>query len=92
MTPPTLDDFVEHGQIRLQIMGEKPERFKKRLINKYLAWSDNDWHTLGKKPRQIKNWRSTLTNTLWHWVAEKTEVNEPKETQAKFLKERYGIS
>lgn len=92
MTPPTLDEFIEHGEIRLQMMGENPSQYRKALIKKYLAWSDNDWNTLGKKSRKIKNWRSTLTNSLDYLKAEKIEVNGAKEVQAEFLKDRYGIS
>ena len=28
MTPPSLDEFIEHGSSRLQIMGENPEKWK----------------------------------------------------------------
>nr|WP_299488644.1 hypothetical protein [uncultured Allomuricauda sp.] len=90
-TIPTLDEFIEHGMQRLQIMGENPEQYRKSLIKKYLAWSDNDWHTLGKKSREIKNWRSTLTNSLDYLKAEKIQVVEPKVIQADFLKDRYGV-
>ena len=33
---------------------------------KYEAWKSSDWHTGGKKPRKIKNWKTTLLNTLPH--------------------------
>jgi len=92
MKIPTLDQFVEHGEIRLQMMGENPKEYKKALIKKYLAWSDNDWHTLGKSKRKIKNWRSTLTNSLDYLKAEKIEVNDEKIVQSEFLKDRYGVS
>jgi hypothetical protein len=72
MTPPTLDEFMEHGAQRLQIMGENPEAYKKSLIAKYLAWSDNDWVT--GNGRKIKNWKSTLSNTLPYLKANKIEV------------------
>ena len=90
MTPPSLDEFIEHGYERLQVMGVNPEEFRKSLISKFLAWSDNDWHT--GNDRKIKNWKSTLSNTLPYLRAEKIEVNEPRELQSKFLKNRYGIS
>jgi hypothetical protein len=72
MTPPTLDEFMEHGAQRLQIMGENPEAYKKSLIAKYLAWSDNDWVT--GNGRKIKNWKSTLSNTLPYLKANRIEV------------------
>ena len=33
---------------------------------KYEAWKEGDWHTGGDKPRKIKNWKTTLINTLPH--------------------------
>jgi len=33
---------------------------------KYEAWKSSDWHTGGVKPRKIKNWKTTLLNTLPH--------------------------
>ena len=33
---------------------------------KYEAWKEGDWHTSGDKPRKIKNWKTTLLNTLPH--------------------------
>ncbi len=90
MTPPKLDEFIEHGETRLQIMGENPLKYKKSLIAKYLAWSDADWHT--GNGRKIKNWKSTLSNTLPYLKAEKIEVNGAKEVQAQILKDRYGVS
>ena len=31
---------------------------------KFEAWKAADWHTGGKEPRKIKNWKSTLNHTL----------------------------
>jgi len=31
---------------------------------KYEAWKENGWITMGKTPKKIKNWKSTLTNSL----------------------------
>jgi hypothetical protein len=89
MTPPTLDEFLEHGAQRLQIMGENPEHYKKSLIAKYLAWSDNDWHT--GNGRVIKNWKSTLSNTLPYLKSNKIEVKEPETVFDKFRK-KHGIT
>jgi len=33
---------------------------------KYEAWKSSDWHTGGNNPRKIKNWKTTLLNTLPH--------------------------
>ena len=89
MTPPPLDEFLEHGYTRLQILGENPEMYTKSLTAKYLAWSDNDWHT--GNGRKIKNWKSTLTNTLIYLKAEKIEVVETETVFDKFRK-KHGIT
>lgn len=62
MKQPTLDEFVEHGKSRLQILGKNPEEYTTSLVAKFLAWTDNNWKTGNN--REIKNWKSTLTNTL----------------------------
>ena len=85
---PTLDEFLEHGAQRLQIMGENPEHYKKSMTAKYLAWLDNDWHTI-KPKRKIKNWKSTLTNTLPH--LSKEVADDIKTKQGEFLKQRYNV-
>lgn len=89
MKTPTLDEFIEHGSIRLQMMGLNPEMYKRSLIATYLKWDDNDWHTLGKSSRKIKNWKSTLTNTCMYLRAEKIEVIAAKEVQVKSKLSRY---
>jgi len=38
----------------------------KALELKYKAWKENDWMTGGDKPHKIKNWKSTLLNTIPH--------------------------
>lgn len=72
--PPSLEEFMEHGRSRLVDIGEDPNLYTKSLKAKYFAWADNDWHTGNNK--KIKNWKSTLTNTLQYLKAEKIEVKE----------------
>ena len=36
----------------------------KKLNLKYESWVENNWQTGGKNSRKIKNWKSTLLNTL----------------------------
>lgn len=81
METPTLDQFIEHGEVRLQIMGENPKAYRKSLISKFLAWSDNDWKT--GNGRKIKNWKSTLSNTLPYLKAERIEVVDSVEVKSK---------
>jgi len=45
----------------------------KALELKYKAWKENDWMTGGDKPHKIKNWKSTLLNTIPHMKKEKQE-------------------
>lgn len=83
---PTLEEFLEHGYEGLEFLGEDPKRYIKSLKAKYLSWKQNGWKT--GKGRKIKNWRSTLTNTLIYLKAENIEVNEPKLITVDFKK--YG--
>lgn len=56
---PTIEEFIDYGLIQL------PEVSKEALRLKYHSWSSNDWCvSIGGKNRQIKNWKSTLNNTL----------------------------
>ena len=50
-----------------------------KLRLKYDSWKENDWATLGDKPRKIKNWKSTLNNSLIYLQKEKS--SEKKENQ-----------
>lgn len=88
MKPPSLDEFVEHGEQRLSVMGENPKAYKKSLIAKFLAWSDNDWHT--GNGRKIKNWKSTLSNTLPYLKAERIDVKEPTTITEKLIYGQYN--
>jgi predicted transcriptional regulator len=56
---PTIEEFVEYG------LNQLPEVSVEALRLKYHSWSSNDWCvSIGGKNRQIKNWKSTLNNTL----------------------------
>jgi hypothetical protein len=58
-TIPTLDEFVAYGLVQL------PEVSKDALRLKYHSWVSNDWCvSVGGKTRKIKNWKSSLNNTL----------------------------
>ena len=79
---PTLDEFIEHGYSRLELIGEtNPERFKKSITLRYYAWLDAGWST---SKRKIKCWKSTLTHTIPYL--------KPETVQQNFIKNRYGIS
>ncbi len=58
-TIPTLDEFVAYGLVQL------PDVSKDALRLKYHSWISNDWCvSVGGKTRKIKNWKSSLNNTL----------------------------
>lgn len=59
---PTIDEFVSYAQKKASTLQITLDIQK--VKTKYLAWSDNDWYTSGDKPRKIKNWKTTLTNSL----------------------------
>lgn len=56
---PTLEEFVAYGLVQL------PEVSTDALRLKYHSWISNDWSIIiNNKNRPIKNWKSTLNNTL----------------------------
>lgn len=65
---PTLEEFIEHARKR------KPNVDTAVVEGKYWAWHDNGWHTLGDKSRKIKNWKSTLNNSLPYMPEKKKET------------------
>lgn len=57
---PSFDEFKEYALEKQKDLDFKIDLDKLRL--KFIAWSENDWKNgYGKK---IKNWKSTLTNSL----------------------------
>jgi len=59
---------------------------------KYKSWIENGWKTGGKKPRKIKNWKTTLLNTLKYLKKEKSSDKKEKVlTLAEKMKQDYGI-
>jgi hypothetical protein len=57
-TIPTYEEFKAYA------LEKKPKINLEHLRNKYDAWLEAGWMTLGDKPKKIKVWRSTLNNTL----------------------------
>lgn len=56
---PTLNEFVAYG------LNQLPDVCTDALRLKYDSWLANNWSvTVGGKTRKIKNWKSTLNNTL----------------------------
>ncbi len=73
-TIPTFEDFKKHALAR------KTNLDLKDLELKYFSWIDNDWSiTRNGKVEKIKNWKSTLTNTV-KWINESYKIaDEPIE-------------
>lgn len=59
---PTIEEFLNHAMERAKDVGYDIDQ--KAVKAKYLSWRDNGWNIGGKSPREIKNWKSTLTNTI----------------------------
>ena len=57
---PLLEDFVKYA------IEKKPKVKVEAVKLKYESWVANGWRTGGDKPRAIKNWKTTLLNTLPH--------------------------
>ncbi len=56
---PTLEEFISHAVDR------KKNVCKEEVRLKYFAWVDNNWSiTRNNKTEPIKNWKSSLTNTV----------------------------
>lgn len=56
---PSLEDFIAHAKERKANVNPEEVRLK------YFAWKDNDWNiNKDGKDKPIKNWKSTLTNTI----------------------------
>lgn len=59
---PSLEDFIEHGNKKLTALGKSPSNYLYSLTAKYETWVGNGWKDGNDK--EIKNWKSKLTNTI----------------------------
>jgi len=72
-TPP-LEDFIAYAVSKVHNIDKDQVRLK------YESWLVNEWCTNAKgKKTKIKNWKSTLLNTLPY--ISRIDTNEPKELQ-----------
>jgi hypothetical protein len=70
---PSIDEFVNYAFEKAQLTKMK---LSERLVReKYASWQANDWMTLSDNPRQIKNWKSTLTNSLKYMIDKNNFLN-----------------
>jgi hypothetical protein len=83
---PTLDEFVAYGIQQL------PEVDTEALRLKYSSWVESNWIvTVGGKTRPIKNWKSTLNNTLPYLPKMITQPIDPLVVEMKRQRQMYGL-
>jgi len=78
---PTREEFVNYAK------EQKPNIDVEAVKLKYNSWIENNWITSGKKPHKIKNWKSTLLNTLPHI---KENEDDMSEFNKKIKEAKYG--
>lgn len=59
---PSWLDFINYAEEKAVDLNIRLDESKVKA--KYQAWKENGWMTGGKKPHKIKNWKSTLLNTI----------------------------
>lgn len=59
-TIPNEEEFLNYA------LSKKPTLDPESAKLKYEAWKQDGWMTGGEKPRKIKNWKTTLLNTIPH--------------------------
>ena len=83
---PTLDEFVAYGIKQL------PEVDEQALRLKYSSWVETNWCVLvGGKTRPIKNWKSTLNNTLPFLPKSSKQPIDPLVIEMKRQRQMYGL-
>lgn len=75
---PSWDEFKSYALMK------RPEVCLKDLELKYEAWKENGWKT--GMDRKIKNWKSTLLNTLKHLDASKGPDNSFKPKTSDYVR------
>jgi len=75
MNIPPLEEFLAFAR---GVTGSDYELLQKSIELKYRAWIENDWKT--GKDKKIKNWKSTLLNTIQY--LEKEKSSDKKESKA----------
>ena len=64
---PNVNDNIPTEAVFIAYAIEQVKDIKTEAVRlKYRAWVESDWHTGGDKPKPIKNWKTTLLNTLPH--------------------------
>jgi hypothetical protein len=74
---PNLDEFLDYAR---NVLKDKYLTYKMSLELKYNAWCESGWMTGGAKPKPIKNWKSTLLNTIPYLKADEVKKSDVKPT------------
>lgn len=83
---PSVEEFIEYGLKQL------PEVDTDALRLKYFSWVETDWCVLvGGKTRPIKNWKSTLNNTLPFLPKSIKQPIDPLVIEMKRQRQMYGL-
>lgn len=85
-TIPSIDDFIAYGLSLVEDVSVEALRLK------YQSWLVNNWCTnKDGKQRKIKNWKSTLTNTITYLPKQpKQEKTADQELYENVMKKLYG--
>lgn len=81
---PTLEDFLNY--LSSIVPEDEFELIKKSAELKYYSWLQNDWRTNHEKPRLIKNWKTTLLNTIPHLHKDAKKVNSSTSAMEDLMK------
>jgi hypothetical protein len=82
-TIPAYDEFFNYA------LSKNKKVNQAALKMKYDSWVENGWKTGGAKPHKIKNWKTTLLNTLpWLKAPEETKFN----SLAEKMRHDHGIT
>ena len=83
---PTLEEFIVYG------LEQMPDVNVDFVRAKYNSWLVNDWCTSKDgKTRPIKNWKSTLNNTLPYLPKMITQPIDPLVLEMKRQRQMYGL-
>lgn len=81
---PSLEEFLEYAKEKLST--QIYEGIETDLELKFHSWKENNWWTSGKHSRAIKNWKTTLLNTLKHMI------KDFKESPKKYVAQKTTAS
>ena len=85
---PTIHEFMNYAKEKLG--DENYRTYELSIKFKYDSWIENDWKTSGINQRPIKNWKTTLLNTLPH--LKKLDKKKSNKGAMHSLMEKHNIN